>query len=157
MTQLAFSGIVHHKFQPVALRRIAQSFVLISLLAFAAVQSTGVGAAFLCLCSGQAFLTPEAECHGPHGEHCLTNSEEHECGEEPCDTEQHAAVTGKLTSLRTSQVNAPEVVFPPLERILSFPEMLRIRPAVCSQIVRTDGASRPPPGVFVAQTIALQI
>jgi hypothetical protein len=144
----------------VALRRIAQSFLLICLLAFAAVQSTGVGASFLCLCSGQAFLTTAAECHGPHGEHCLTTSAEgddHQCGDEPCDTEQHASVTDKLVGLLTTQVHAPEVVLGVIERILSFSEMLRVRPAVCSQIARYDRASRPPPGVFVARTIGLQI
>ena len=139
------------------LRRIAQSLLLICLLLLAAAQSMGVGAAFLCLCSGQAFVTTAAECHGPHGEHCLDVEEKHQCGEEPCDTEQHAALAQELATALTSHSSSPEVGVGILVRELSFEEMVRIRPAPVVDTARYDSASRPPPGISVARTVVLLI
>lgn len=140
-----------------ALRRIAPSFFLICLLALAAAQSMGVGAAFLCLCSGQAFVTTAAECHGPHGDACLTSLTKHECGEQPCDTEHHAALTRELAIMLGTPSSAPEANVGIIERVLSFEEMLRVRPALVAQGASSDSASRPPPGVSVARTVVLRI
>ena len=147
---------MHHTFR-VALRRIAQSLLLICLLLLGAAQSMGVGAAFLCLCSGQAFVTTAAECHGPHGEHCVAVVDEHECEEEPCDTEQHATLTQELATSLTAHSSSPEVGVGILERVLSFEEMVWIRPAPAACSARYDSASRPPPGITVARTVVFLI
>ncbi|MGV3533904.1 MAG: hypothetical protein ACO1QR_16160 [Chthoniobacteraceae bacterium] len=140
------------------LRRIARTLFLICLLLLAAAQSMGVGAAFLCLCSGQAFVTTAAECHGPHGEHCVSVEEEaHKCDDDPCDTEQHATLTQELATALTSHSSAPEVGVGILARELSFEEMVRLRPAPVVPTARYDSASRPPPGISVARTVVLLI
>lgn len=141
----------------VTLRRIAQSLLLICLLLLGAAQSMGVGAAFLCLCSGQAFVTTAAECHGPHGEHCIAVETEHDCQEEPCETEQHTALTQELATALTSHSSAPEVGVGILERELSFEEMASVRPMPVAHTSQYDSASRPPPGISVARTVVLRI
>jgi hypothetical protein len=147
----------------VKLSAVKRPFAILAMLLLAWTQCFGVGAGFLCFCSGKPVQTLMDHCHGPHGAACMeshTPHYHHHDGEhhDDSDTERHVSVNKDINL----QSLGPQLAAPVYVAVIVAVLPLATSIEAESGLFHLHEASRPPPesshpGIRLPHTVALLI